>query len=141
MFFLSTVGLSEEGARINFQGQRDFNNISGFLSKSKSPFTIVNNQRIKRGNGSFITLQINGYMTTCGKTDVTLGFFGGELAWIYLKNISVGVDVTICSKKEFNKYKSDNSDTQMSVEVKERKILYSDPVISAKMKKWIETWS
>lgn len=128
-------------ARMNFQGQREFKNILNFFTENKYPFTIIENQKVERGNGSFIRLKVKGFMTACGKVDVVLFFFGEKLATIYLKKIPMDKDMNVCSKKELNRYKSGNADTQMSVDSKGRDIMYSDPAIINKMNEWIEKWS
>lgn len=63
-------------------------------------YKIINDQKISRGNGHFISIMVNNYRTHCGVVDINLNFFNDILYSVRLKNISKLENVEFCATKQ-----------------------------------------
>ncbi|MGM1236157.1 YdcD family protein, partial [Escherichia coli] len=61
---------------------------------------IINDQKISRGNGHFISIMVNNYRTHCGVVDINLNFFNDILYSVRLKNISKLENMEFCATKQ-----------------------------------------
>ncbi|WP_311040976.1 hypothetical protein [Escherichia coli] len=65
-----------------------------------SAYKIINDQKISRGNGHFISIMVNNYRTHCGVVDINLNFFNDILYSVRLKNISKLENMEFCATKQ-----------------------------------------
>lgn len=63
-------------------------------------YKIINDQKISRGNGHFISIMVNNYRTHCGVVDINLNFFNDILYSVRLKNISKLENMEFCATKQ-----------------------------------------
>lgn len=63
-------------------------------------YKIINDQKISRGNGHFISIMVNNYRTHCGVVDINFNFFNDILYSVRLKNISKLENMEFCAKKQ-----------------------------------------
>lgn len=63
-------------------------------------YKIINDQKISRGNGHFISRMVNNYRTHCGVVDINLNFFNDILYSVRLKNISKLENMEFCATKQ-----------------------------------------
>lgn len=63
-------------------------------------YKIINDQKISRGNGHFISIMVNNYRTHCGVVDINLNFFNDILYGVRLKNISKLENMEFCATKQ-----------------------------------------
>lgn len=63
-------------------------------------YKIINDQKISRGNGHFISIMVNNYRTHCGVGDINLNFFNDILYSVRLKNISKLENMEFCATKQ-----------------------------------------
>lgn len=63
-------------------------------------YKIINDQKISRGNGHFISIVVNNYRTHCGVVDINLNFFNDILYSVRLKNISKLENMEFCATKQ-----------------------------------------
>ena len=63
-------------------------------------YKIINDQKISRGNGHFISIMVNNYRAHCGVVDINLNFFNDILYSVRLKNISKLENMEFCATKQ-----------------------------------------
>lgn len=63
-------------------------------------YKTINDQKISRGNGHFISIMVNNYRTHCGVVDINLNFFNDILYSVRLKNISKLENMEFCATKQ-----------------------------------------
>ncbi|EGC2481454.1 hypothetical protein H9I62_004898, partial [Escherichia coli] len=54
---------------IVFYGHKTPKSVEIYLSKKNIIYKIINDQKISRGNGHFISIMVNNYRTHCGVVD------------------------------------------------------------------------
>ena len=60
---------------IVFYGHKTPKSVEIYLSEKNIIYKIINDQKISRGNGHFISIMVNNYRTHCGVVDINLNFF------------------------------------------------------------------
>ncbi len=63
---------------IVFYGHKTPKSVEIYLSEKNIIYKIINDQKISRGNGHFISIMVNNYRTHCGVVDINLNFFGND---------------------------------------------------------------
>ena len=85
---------------IVFYGHKTPKSVEIYLSEKNIIYKIINDQKISRGNGHFISIMVNNYRTHCGVVDINLNFFNDILYSVRLKNISKLENMEFCAKKQ-----------------------------------------
>ncbi|HIB7824537.1 hypothetical protein HCX16_23910 [Escherichia coli] len=85
---------------IVFYGHKTPKSVEIYLSEKNITYKIINDQKISRGNGHFISIMVNNYRTHCGVVDINLNFFNDILYSVRLKNISKLENMEFCAKKQ-----------------------------------------
>ena len=74
---------------IVFYGHKTPKSVEIYLSEKNIIYKIINDQKISRGNGHFISIMVNNYRTHCGVVDINLNFFNDILYSVRLKKTLV----------------------------------------------------
>ncbi len=85
---------------IVFYGHKTPKSVEIYLSEKNIIYKIINDQKISRGNGHFISIMVNNYRTHCGVVDINLNFFNDILYSVRLKNISKLENMEFCATKQ-----------------------------------------
>ncbi|STJ30956.1 dCTP deaminase [Escherichia coli] len=72
---------------IVFYGHKTPKSVEIYLSEKNIIYKIINDQKISRGNGHFISIMVNNYRTHCGVVDINLNFFNDILYSVRLKTL------------------------------------------------------
>ncbi len=72
---------------IVFYGHKTPKSVEIYLSEKNIIYKIINDQKISRGNGHFISIMVNNYRTHCGVVDINLNFFNDILYSVRLKKL------------------------------------------------------
>lgn len=148
IFLLLIMLYPFKNGSIKFYGTNELNELEYLLNNDHHIFSMENesyNKRelwILRDDAYFVTLNLDNYSTTCGKTNVKLDFFNKKLHCIHFMNIDEA-DITQCYMPEMRNYKDRNSDTEITVrnDFLQYQISICDSRLNKKISNWIYKWS